>query len=111
MRKYAKKHGYIIAGEYIDDGISGTKYSQRDELQRMLADVEEGKIDLLIFTRLDRFFRSVRHYTAAQAILDKHNVGWTAIWEPMMSLVFCADALRVAHASVASTYFASARPD
>ena len=73
----------VLAGEYIDDGISGTKYSQRDELQRMLADVEEGKIDLLIFTRLDRFFRSVRHYTAAQAILDKHNVGWTAIWEPI----------------------------
>lgn len=73
----------VLAGEYIDDGISGTKYSQRDELQRMLADVEEGKIDLLIFTRLDRFFRSVRHYTAAQAILDKHGVGWTAIWEPI----------------------------
>ena len=50
----------VLAGEYIDDGISGTKYSQRDELQRMLADVEDGKIDLLIFTRLDRFFRSVR---------------------------------------------------
>lgn len=73
----------VLAGEYIDDGISGTKYSQRDELQRMLADVEEGKIDLLIFTKLDRFFRSVRHYTAAQAILDKHGVGWTAIWEPI----------------------------
>lgn len=73
----------VLAGEYIDDGISGTKYSQRDELQRMLADVEDGKIDLLIFTKLDRFFRSVRHYTAAQAILDKYGVGWTAIWEPI----------------------------
>ena len=73
----------VLAGEYIDDGISGTKYSQRDELQRMLTDVEDGKIDLLIFTRLDRFFRSVRHYTAAQDILDKHGVGWTAIWEPI----------------------------
>ena len=73
----------VLAGEYIDDGISGTKYSQRDELQRMLADVEEGKIDLILFVKLDRFFRSVRHYTAAQAILDKHGVGWTAIWEPI----------------------------
>lgn len=83
LRKYAKDHNFLIAGEYIDDGISGTKYSQRDELQRMLSDVEAGKIDILIFTKLDRYFRSVRHYTATQAILDKHNVGWTAIWEPI----------------------------
>lgn len=83
LTKYAKEKGYIIAGEYLDDGVSGTKYSQRDELQRMLSDVQAGKIDLIIFTRLDRFFRSVRHYTATQAILDKHNVGWTAIWEPI----------------------------
>ena len=83
LTKYAKEKGYSIVGEHLDDGISGTKYSQRDELQRMLSDVQAGKIDLIIFTRLDRFFRSVRHYTATQAILDKHNVGWLAIWEPV----------------------------
>lgn len=25
LRKYAKEREYIIAGEYIDDGVSGTK--------------------------------------------------------------------------------------
>ena len=83
LTKYAKEKGYSIVGEYLDDGISGTKYSQRDELQRMLSDVQAGKIDLIIFTKLDRFFRSVRHYTATQAILDSHNVGWLAVWEPV----------------------------
>lgn len=72
-----------LAGEYVDDGISGTKYNQRDELQRLLDDVRDGKIDLIIFTKLDRWFRSVRHYTATQEILDRYNVGWTAIWEPI----------------------------
>lgn len=83
LTKYAKEKGYVIAGEYLDDGVSGTKYSQRDELQRMLSDVEAGKIDLIIFTKLDRFFRSVRHYTATQEILDRHGVWWLAIWEPI----------------------------
>ena len=55
-----------LAGEYVDDGISGTKYNQRDELQRLLDDVRDGKIDLIIFTKLDRWFRSVRHYTTPQ---------------------------------------------
>lgn len=73
----------VLAGEYVDDGISGTKYSQRDELQRLLEDVEAGKIDRIAFTKLDRWFRSVRHYTATQEILDRHCVSWTAIWEPI----------------------------
>ena len=73
----------VLAGEYLDDGVSGTKYSQRDELQRLLDDVRDGNIDLIIFTKLDRWFRSVRHYTATQEVLDKYNVQWTAIWEPI----------------------------
>lgn len=73
----------VLAGEYIDDGISGTKYSQRDELQRLLEDVKAGKVDHIAFTKIDRWFRSVRHYTATQEILDRHGVSWTAIWEPI----------------------------
>lgn len=72
----------VFAGEYLDDGISGTK-ADRDELQRLLDDVEHDKIDLIIFVKLDRWFRSVRHYTATQEVLDRHGVCWTAIWEPI----------------------------
>lgn len=77
------RHDLTLADEYLDDGISGTKYSQRDKLQRLLDDVAAGRIDLILFTKLDRWFRSVRHYTATQEILDRHGVGWTAIWEPI----------------------------
>lgn len=72
----------VFAGEYLDDGVSGTKY-QRDELQRLLDDVRAGKVNLILFCKLDRWFRSVRHYTATQEILDRYSVGWTAIWEPI----------------------------
>lgn len=72
----------ILAGEYIDEGISGRK-ADRDELQRLLSDIEAGKIDQVLFTKLDRWFRSVRHYTATQELLDKHGVTWSAIWEPI----------------------------
>ena len=63
LRKYIDdRDDLTFAGEYLDDGISGTK-ADRDELQRLLDDVEAGKIDLIIFTKLDRWFRSVRHLT------------------------------------------------
>ena len=81
LREYSKKNGYEIVGEYIDDGISGTLLNERDELQRLLDDVRSGKIDLLIFTKLDRYFRNLKHYLNTQEVLDKYNVPWIAIWE------------------------------
>ena len=44
LQQYVAKKSYTVAGEYIDDGISGTKYSQRDELQRLLSDVQDGHL-------------------------------------------------------------------
>ena len=83
LRKYIDdRDDLTFAGEYLDDGISGTK-ADRDELQRLLDDAEAGKIDLIIFTKLDRWFRSVRHYSVTQEKLDRHGVGWAAIWEPI----------------------------
>ena len=81
LRSYCKKNGHEIVGEYIDDGISGTLLNERDELQRMLDDVRDEKIELVIFTRLDRYFRNLKHYLTTQEILDKYNVPWIAIWE------------------------------
>ena len=83
LRRYAADNGMQIAGEYVDEGLSGTKFSERDDLQRMLADVRAGKIDIILFTKLDRFYRSIRHYTATQAVLDDCGVVWRAIWEPV----------------------------
>lgn len=81
LRSYCEKNKYDIVGEYIDDGISGTLLNERDELQRLLDDVRSGKIDLLIFTKLDRYFRNLKHYLNTQEVLDKYNVPWIAIWE------------------------------
>ena len=81
LRKYAKDHKYTVVGEYVDDGISGTKLTERDELQRMLDDVKADLIDLVIFTKLDRYFRNLKHYLNTQEVLDAHNVAWKAVWE------------------------------
>lgn len=80
LRQYAEAHNYTVVGEYVDDGISGTKFD-RDELQNLLDNLQN--IDIIAFTKLDRWFRSVRHYTAVQERLDRAGVGWLAIWEPI----------------------------
>lgn len=81
LLKYISDHDdMILAGTYIDDGVSGTR-SDRDELNRLLDDVKAGKVDLILITKLDRLYRSIRHYLNMMDVLDKYNVGWQAIWE------------------------------
>ena len=45
------------AGVYADDGITGTK-SNRAEFQRLLADCEAGKIDIILTKSISRFARN-----------------------------------------------------
>ena len=46
LTQYVKERGWSIVGEYIDDGYSGTNYD-RPNFQRMIDDIEDGKIGFL----------------------------------------------------------------
>jgi DNA invertase Pin-like site-specific DNA recombinase len=77
LTTYANKHGMSIVDYYVDAGHSARKkYPARPEFMRMLRDVEAGKIDLILFIKLDRWFRSVKDYYKIQEILEANNVGW-----------------------------------
>lgn len=43
---------------YADDGISGTNTRKREEFNRMIADCEAGKIDMVITKSISRFSRN-----------------------------------------------------
>lgn len=43
---------------YYDDGISGTSTKKRDGFNRMIADAENGKIDLILTKEVSRFARN-----------------------------------------------------
>lgn len=47
-----------FAGVYADFGISGTGISKRDEFQKMLAECDAGKIDLILTKSISRFARN-----------------------------------------------------
>ena len=71
----------ILQDTYIDDGISGQKLD-REDFNRLIKNVRNGEVDLIIFTKLDRWFRSLRHYLNTQAVLERANVGWLAVDQP-----------------------------
>lgn len=82
LRAWATQENMQVVGEYIDAGLSARKpASKRPELQRLLADVKAGKVQLIAFTKLDRWFRNIAEYYKVQEILEAHNTSWRAIHE------------------------------
>ena len=82
LTQWAKGSGHRIVGTYVDAGISARKpASRRPELQRLLADAQAGKGDLIAFTKLDRWFRNIAEYYKVQEILEKCHVDWQTIHE------------------------------
>lgn len=49
---------YIYVDEYVDDGVSGTTDEERENFQRLLADIQKGKINCVIVKNLARSFRN-----------------------------------------------------
>lgn len=82
LTQYCGENNYSIVGIYNDAGISARKkYTKRPALMKLLDDCQADKVDLIIFTKLDRWFRSVADYYQVQTILDACKVPWRAIWE------------------------------
>ena len=85
--KYAEQHNYYVVGEYVDEGISARKsYKKRPALLELLQAVQDDRVDLILFVKLDRWFRNVAAYYQVQPILEKHNVAWQAIHEDYETL-------------------------
>lgn len=82
LEEFCNEKGYKIVGHYTDEGISGAKPPlKRPALKQLLDDVAAGKIDIILFTKLDRWFRSIEQYYKVQEILERYNVAWKTILE------------------------------
>lgn len=57
LRQYAAEHGLTVVDEYIDDGWSGTNF-ERPSFQRMIDDIEDGKINCVVTKDLSRLGRN-----------------------------------------------------
>jgi DNA invertase Pin-like site-specific DNA recombinase len=58
LREYCEKRGFTVTGEYVDNGVSGTK-DRRPQLDRLMDAARKRQIDLILVWKLDRFGRSL----------------------------------------------------
>jgi len=79
LTQYAKEHGFLVAEVYVDDGWSGLNFD-RPDFNRMLDDIEAGKIDVVItkdLSRLGRDHLKVGHFT--EIYFPMKNVRYIAV--------------------------------
>ena len=79
LTRYCRENGFAISQIYIDDGWSGTN-TNRPSFQRMLSDIEDGKINCVItkdLSRLGRNYLETGSFT--EIYFPEHNVRYIAV--------------------------------
>lgn len=79
LMQYIKENKLNFIAEYVDDGISGTSFD-RPGFNKMIEDIENGKINMVItkdLSRLGRNYVQSGYYT--ETYFPEHNVRYIAI--------------------------------
>lgn len=93
LEEYCQRRRWEIHDTYIDNGVSGKKDS-RPQLDRMMQDAHERRIDVVVVWKFDRFARSVSHLLRALETFNCLGVQFVSLSEqvdtstPMGKMVF-----------------------
>ncbi len=80
-----RHEGWIALSEHYDDpGFSGGNID-RPGLKKLMRDIERGKIDCVVFYKLDRLSRSLLDFVKLAEFFDKHNVTFVSITQQFSS--------------------------
>ncbi len=80
LRAYADAQGWVVAGEYVDDGYSGRDV-KRPAYQRMMA--ERDLWDAILVLKMDRIHRNSRNFMAMMDDLRKWGKDFVSATESL----------------------------
>lgn len=82
LDEFIKVNHMILVDTFVDEALTARKkYTKRKEFVRLLNGVEAHRFEMIIFTKLDRWFRNIGDYHKIQEILEANGVQWKAITE------------------------------
>ena len=79
LKQYADENGLLNCKYFVDDGYSGTNYN-RPDFQRLLSEIEDGKVGTVIvkdLSRLGREYLQTGYYT--EIMFPKYDVRFIAV--------------------------------
>jgi site-specific DNA recombinase len=78
IRSQASEGWTCLPERYDDGGFTGAN-TDRPALQRLLADIEEGKIDRVVCYKVDRLSRSLLDFAQMMQTFEKYGVGFVSV--------------------------------
>ena len=74
-----RHEGWIAVSDHFDDGGFSGGTLERPALQRLLRDIEAGKIDTVVCYKIDRLSRSLSDFVRMVDLFDQHQVSFISI--------------------------------
>ena len=78
IKSQKHEHWTLLPTEYDDGGYSGGNM-ERPALKRLLTDVQNGLVDIIVVYKIDRLTRSLMDFSKIVEVLDKHNASFVSI--------------------------------
>lgn len=76
----AQRHeGWLLYPDRFDDGGFTGGNIERPALKRLMADIEAGKIDVVVVYKIDRLTRSLADFSKLIDVFEKHNVSFVSV--------------------------------
>lgn len=76
----AQRHeGWMLYPDHYDDGGFTGGNIERPALKRLMADIEAGKIDVVVVYKIDRLTRSLSDFSKLIEIFEKHQVSFVSV--------------------------------
>ena len=74
-----RHEGWIAVNDGYDDGGFSGGNTNRPALKRLLADVEDGRIDVVVVYKIDRLSRSLSDFAQMVDLFDAHGVTFVSV--------------------------------
>lgn len=74
-----RHEGWIAIDDGYDDGGFSGGNTNRPSLKRLLADVEDGRIDVVVVYKIDRLSRSLSDFAKIVDLFDEHGVTFVSV--------------------------------
>jgi DNA invertase Pin-like site-specific DNA recombinase len=71
--------GWRLINDHYDDGAFSGASLERPALQKVLAEVTAGKIDIIVVYKVDRLTRSLADFAKMVELFDQHSVSFVSV--------------------------------
>lgn len=74
-----RHEGWVLVRDRYDDGGFSGGNMERPGLKRLLADIEAGKVDIVLLYKIDRLTRSLTDFSKIVEVLDRAGASFVSI--------------------------------